>query len=188
MKNALNLKVFAALAFVGAGMLLTGCKPDLTQANALAMIQAKYDQTPAVGVTITVDKNGLQQGLAAKYWTLTKVYPNLRWADYTLTAEGKKAITLLNGGDMIQWHPDSGTDSQFVVVTTAANHLKARDIQDIQDAVGGGKTVDFTEAVNLDGVPDVLQNIAHSAGNKLSNKRQADFAYEGSAWKLHSIE
>ncbi len=188
MRIALNMKVFAALAFMGAGLMLTGCKPDLTQANALAMIQAKYDQTPAVGVNITVDKTGLQQGLAAKYWSLTKVYPNLRWADYTLTPEGKKAFKLLSGGDLIQWHPDTGTDFQFVVVTTAANHLKARDVQDIQDAVGGGKSAAFTESVNLDGVPDALQSIAHNPGNKLSNLRQADFVYDSGAWKLQSIE
>ncbi len=48
---------------MGVGLLLTGCKPDLTQANALAMIQAKYDQLPAAGINITVDKQGMGQGI-----------------------------------------------------------------------------------------------------------------------------
>jgi hypothetical protein len=41
--------------------------------------------------------------------------------------------------------------------------------------------------VNLDGVPDALQQIAHNPGNKLSSKRQAEFALDGGAWKLVSI-
>jgi hypothetical protein len=37
-------------------------------------------------------------------------------------------------------------------------------------------------------VPAPLVNIAHNPGNRLSNKRQADFALENGGWKLHSIE
>jgi hypothetical protein len=73
------------------------------------------------------------------------------------------------------------------MVTVVANHLKARDIRDIQD-VGKTKTVTFTEVVDLTGVPDLLVNIAHNPGNQLSTTRQADFALDGDAWKLQSIE
>lgn len=188
-KNSLNLKVFGALALLGTGLLMTGCKPDLTQANALAMIQAKYDQTPAVGVNITVFDLGMRQGVVAKYWVKTKDYPNKIWADFTLTPEGKKALTLPKGGDVIQWHPEIANDPNYsvVVTTVAANHLKARDIKGIQDEVGGSKGAEFTESVNLDGVPGPLQDIAHDPGNKLSTKRQATFVLDGGAWKLQSI-
>ena len=42
-------------------------------------------------------------------------------------------IKLPKGGDVIEWRPDSVTDTRFVavVVTVAANHLKAHDIKDI---------------------------------------------------------
>ena len=36
--------------------------------------------------------------------------------------------------------------------------------------------------------PGRLQDIAHNPGNKLSNKRQAEFALDGGAWKLVSIK
>ena len=174
---------------MGVGLLLTGCKPDLTQANALSMIQAKYDQLPATPINITVDKQGMGQGISAKYWNLTKIYPNKYWADYTLTADGKKVIKLAAGGDTIQWRPENADDKNFTVVltTVVANHLKARDIKEITDEVGGGKGAAFTEAVNLDGVPDGLQGIAHNPGNKLSTKRQASFVLDGGAWKLQGI-
>lgn len=191
MKKALNLKIFGAAALLSASLLFTGCKsaPDLTQANALALIQAKYDQTPAVGANITVDDLGMRQGATAKYWTRTTIYPNKIWADFTLTADGKKALKLPKGGDVIQWRPESATDTKYsiVVVTVAANHLKAKDIKEITDEVGGGKGAQFTESVNLDGVPDALQNIAHNPGNKLSTTGQADFVLEGGVWKLNSI-
>jgi len=191
-KNTLNLKVLGVAAFLGAGLLLTGCKsaPDLTQANAQALIQAKYDQTPAVGANITVDDLGMRQGIAAKYWERTTVYPNKYWADFTLTAEGKKVIKLLNGGSVIQWRPASLEDKKYsvVVTTVAANHLKAHDVRDPQDEVGGTKSSVYSEAVDLTGVPDALQNIAHNPGNKLSSKKTATFAVDGGAWKLQSIQ
>ena len=92
---------------MGAGMLLAGCKsaPDLTQADALAMIQAKYDQTPAAGANITVNGLGMRQGVTAKYWERTKKYPNGYWADFKLTPDGKKVLKLASGGDVIQWRP-----------------------------------------------------------------------------------
>jgi hypothetical protein len=190
-KNAVKMVVLGALAFLGAGMFLSGCKsaPDLTQANALALIQAKYDQTPAVAANITVDDLGIQQGFTAKYWERTKVYPNKYWADFTLTPEGKKALKLPGGGDVIQWRPENASDAHFsvIVVTAVANHLKAHDMTDLQDETGGAKAADFIEGVSLDGVPDALQQIAHNPGNKLSSKRTADFVLDGGAWKLQSI-
>lgn len=191
MKNAVNMKVLGVVALLGTGLLLTGCKPapDLTETSALAMIQAKYDQMPAAGVNITVDDLGMRQGIAAKYWERTKVYPNKFWADFTLTPEGKKALSLPKGGDVIQWRPDSLSDTHFsvVVVTVAANHMKAHDIKELQDEVGGSKSTTFTLSENLDGVPSALQNIAHNPGNKLSSKHTATFVLDGGAWKLQLI-
>jgi hypothetical protein len=176
-------------------MLLTGCKsaPELTQAYAQTLIQAKYDQTPAVGANIAVDDLGMRQGAIAKYWDRTKIYPNKYWADFTLTPEGKKAVKLPAGGDVIQWRPENADDKGYslVVVTVAANHLKAHEVTNIQDEVipgaSTGKSVSFTESVNLDGVPGPLQDIAHNPGNKLSAKRQADFVLDGGAWKVQAI-
>ncbi len=186
------MNVLLALAIMGAGMVVAGCKsaPELTEAQATAMIQAKYDATPQVGVNITVNNDGMVQGATAKYWNRTTIYPNKYWADFTLTPEGKKLVKLSSWGDVIKWRPQSPTDENYsiVVITVAANHLKVRDIKSIQDAVGGGKTVMYTESVDLTGVPDVLQSIAHNPGNKLSSTGQADFVVEGGAWKLQSIE
>ena len=85
---------------------------------------------------------------------------------------------MTGGGDVIKWRPDSPTDNKYsvVMVTVAANHLKARDIKDIQD-VGKTKTVIFTEGVDLTGVPDVLVGIAHNPGNELTTSRQATLCY-----------
>jgi hypothetical protein len=196
MKIAGKLQALGALAILGAGMTLTGCKsaPELTAANAQALIQASYDQTAPVGASITVDDLGMRQGIAAKYWTRTKEYPNRFWADFALTDDGKKVAKLPSGGDVIQWRPDNATDTHYsiIVVTTVANHLKAHDINNIQDEVVPGVDTAmgaaYTEGVNLDGVPGPLQDIAHNPGNKLSTKRHADFSLEDGAWKLHSIE
>ena len=191
MRNAVKTSVFGTLALLGAGLLLTGCKtaPELTQANAQALIQAKYDQTPAVGANIAVSELGLAQGVTAKYWARTQIYPNRFWADFTLTPDGKKVLKLVKGGDVIQWRPESAGDKGYsvVVVTVAANHLKARDIKEIQNQAGGGKGADFTESIAWDGVPGPLQDIAHNPGNKLSAKRHADFVLDGGAWKLQAI-
>ena len=68
MRNTLTRKTLGAMALLGAGLLLAvGCKstPDLTQANALALIQAKYDQTPPAGINITVSDLGMRQGIVA---------------------------------------------------------------------------------------------------------------------------
>jgi len=190
-KNAVKTNVLLTLAIIGAGMVLAGCKsaPPLAQDQALAMIQAKYDATPAVGANITVNNDGMVQGATAKYWGRTTIYPNKYWADFTLTPDGKKLVKLTGGGDVIKWRPESPTDKKYsiVVVTVAANHLKARDIKDVQD-VGKTKTVLFTEGVDLTGVPAPLVSIAHNPGNQLSTTRQADFILDGDTWKLQSIE
>ncbi len=173
------------------GLGLSGCKsaPELTASQAQALIQAKYDQTPPVGANVTVDDLGMRMGVTAKYWDRSKAYPNKFWADFTLSPEGKKAIKLMGGGEVIQWRPESPDDKSFSVVvqTVAANHLKARVDSDPQDEVGGTKSVVFTEAVNLEGAPSALQDIAHNPGNKLSSKKTATFALENGAWKLASI-
>jgi hypothetical protein len=190
-KIAVNLRGLGTVALLGAGLVLTGCKsaPELTAANAQALIQAKYDQDPAVGAAITITDLGMQQGHTAKYWDRTKVYPNKYWADFTLTADGKKALKAPGGGDVIQWRPQSESDKSYSVVVTAVatNHLKAHDVKDPQDEVGGTKSAVFTEAVSLDGLPSALQDIAHDPGNKLSTKRTATFTLENGAWKLSSI-
>jgi hypothetical protein len=194
-KKALSFKVLAVSAFAAAGLMLglglSGCKsaPELTAAQAQALIQAKYDQSPPVGANITVDDLGMRMGVTAKYWDRSKAYPNKFWADFTLSPDGKKAIKLADGSDTIKWRPESADDKSFsiVVVTTATNHLKAHDVKDPVDEVGGTKSVVFTEAVSLDGVPGPLQDIAHNPGNKLSSKKTATFALDGGAWKLQGI-
>jgi hypothetical protein len=190
-KIAAKLNVLGTVALLSAGLLFTGCKtaPELTAANAQALIQAKYDQDPATGAPITVTGLGIQQGHSAKYWDRTKVYPNNYWADFTLTDDGKKVVKLPGGGDVIQWRPSSAEDKTYstVVTTVATNHLKAHDVKDPEDEVGGTKAAVFTEAVSLDGVPGPLQDIAHDPGNKLSTKRTATFTLVDGAWKLTSI-
>ncbi len=191
MKNAVKMLVLGTLSFVGAGLFLSGCKsaPELTKAEAQAMIQAKYDQTPAVGATILVDQGGLARGVTAKYWERTKLYPNRFWGDFTLTPAGKKVLTLQKGGDVIEWHPQNAGDKnyEFAVVTTQANHLKAQDLNDPQDDLGGTKAVSFVEVVDLDGVPSDVKVMSNAPGNRLSGKHMATFALVDGAWKLQTI-
>lgn len=192
----LNWKTLGALFLVGSGLVVAGCKsaPELTKDQALKMVQDKYDQSPGVGVNILVDDPGMMQGAKAKLWDRTKVYPNKLWADFKLTPEGKKAVTLPSGGDTIEWRPASLDDKNYsvVVTTVAANHPKAKDMGDLQDEMLPGadtaRAGKYTEVVNLTGVPDVLQDIAHHPGNKLSSKKQADFALVNGSWQLKSIE
>jgi len=188
---ASEMKLLGALALVGVGLFAAGCKsaPELTAANAQALIQAKYDQSPPVGANVFVDDTGMQQGVRAKYWDLSKPYPNKFWADFTLLPEGKKAVKLAGGGDVIQWRPESVMDKKFsvIMVTVATNHLKAHDVKDPQDEVGGTKSAVYTEGVSLDGVPAPLAEIAHNPGNKLSTKRTTTFVLDGGAWKLQAI-
>ncbi len=191
MKNAGKIHILGALALLGVGLLAAGCKsaPPLAQADALSMIQAKYDQSPPVNTDIVVSDLGMRQGVTAKYWEGIKKYPNGYWADFKLTPDGKKVVKLSNGGDTIQWRPDGPNDPHYsiTVTTVAANHLKARDIHNIED-VGNTKTAEYTEDVDLSGLPDALQSIAQDPGNQLSTMRSATFALDGGAWKLQSIQ
>lgn len=191
MKNAGKLQTWGTLALLGAGLLWTGCKsaPPLAQADALTIIQAKYDQSPPVNSAIVVNDLGMREGVTAKYWQGAKKYPNGYWADFKLTPDGQKLVKLASGGDTIEWRPDSPDDPHYsiTVTTVAANHLKARDAQNVED-VGDTKTVEYTEDVNLTGLPDPLQGIAHNPGNRLSVTRTATFTLDGGAWKLGSIQ
>jgi hypothetical protein len=54
--------------------------------------------------------------------------------------------------------------------------------------VDTAKGASYVEGVDLTGVPDVLQQIAHEPGNRLSAKRHADFALVNGAWTLHSSQ
>jgi hypothetical protein len=177
------------MGIMGAGLLLTGCKsaPELKQAEAQAMIQAKYDQMTPTGAIIVVDEQGLMRGVTAKYWERTKLY-NKFWGDFTLTPEGKKVLKLEKGGDVIHWQPQNAGDKSytFSVVTVAANHFKAHVTGDPQDDVASTKTVTYQENVNLDGVPDDLKFMSSGVGNRLSTKHVATFALDGGAWKLQS--
>lgn len=188
-KNAGKLFALGMMGIVGAGLLLTGCKsaPELTQAEAQAMIQAKYDQASPTGAVILVDEQGLARGVTAKYWERTKVY-NRFWGDFTLTPEGKKVLTLQKGGDVIHWQPLNAGDKNytFTIVTVAANHAKAHVTGDPQDDVNSTKTVTYQENVNLDGVPNDLKIMSSGPGNRLSTKHVATFALDGGAWKLQS--
>jgi len=187
------LKVYAlgALVLGMTGLLMTGCKstPELTKDAAVAMIQAKYDQEPPVSANILVNDAGMKTGVTAKYWDRSKAYPNNYWADFKLTDAGKKAVKLPGGGDTIEWHPESATDTKYQIVVNpaVANHLKAKNASDPQDEMSGTKSVQFDEVTNMDGVPDTLQTIARETSTKISTRRTATFVVDNGAWKLQSI-
>lgn len=192
-----NWRALGAVVLVSSGLAITGCKsaPELTSAQAQALVQAKYDQTPPTGINILVDDAGMRQGAVAKLWDRTKVYPNRLWADFKLTPEGKKVVVLPGGGDVIEWRPANLEDKTYsiVVTTTAANHLKARGMGDPQDEMLPGaataKGASYTETAVLTGVPQVLQDIiANNSLNKVSSKKQADFVLENGTWQLKSIQ
>ncbi len=190
MRNVGKFEVVGALVLFSAGLLSIGCKsaPELTQADATSMIQGNYAQSQPANVNIVVDDLGMRQGITAKYWEGVKKYPNGYWADFKLTPEGKKLVKLASGGDTIEWRPDGPNDPRYSVtlMTVVASRPKIVDIGSVEDN-GPGKTVAFSEDVNLDGVPDPLQGIAHNPGNTLSVRRRADFVLANGAWKLDSI-
>jgi len=190
-RNRGKLQTLGALALLGAGVLVAGCKsaPELTQADALSMIQAKYDQSPGVTTDIVVNDLGMRQGYAAKYWGEVKRFPNGYWADFKLTDDGEKVVKLPNGGDTIEWRPNGPNDPRYVITVTtiATSHPKARDVRDIQD-LGNGKIATYTEDVNLDGLPAPLQGIAHNPGNELTSMRHANFVLTNGAWTLQSTQ
>jgi hypothetical protein len=191
-RYASKVQSLSAFVLLAVGLALAGCKtaPPLTKEQALSIIQAKYDSTPAAPASITVNDLGMREGVTAKYWVGLKRYPNGYWGDFQLTPEGKKVVTLVDGGDVIQWRPEQPQDPKYAIAlqTTTANHLKARDITDIEDDGSGGKTVAYTEDVVLTGVPDPLQGIARNPGNRLSTKRAAFFTLKDGSWTLQSIE
>jgi len=195
-KTLLKLKALGAVVLMGAGFLVTGCNstPELTQADALKLVQADYDKAAPAGITIFVDDLGMRQGATAKYWDRTTIYPNKYWADFKLTDAGKKVVKLENGGDKIEWRPASADDKSYhiKVTTIQANHLRAHDLGNIEDSVIPGvdhaKSAKFTEGVDLTGVPDPLQQIAHNPGNRLSTKRTAEFALANGAWTVHGVQ
>lgn len=193
MAKLFGLSSFAVLAVAGAGLLCAGCKsaPDLTSSNARVLLQADYDGSPAEGLIVMVDRTGLKQGLNAHLWKLTKVYPNQRWADYTLTPEGQAILTLNGGGDVIQWRPDDNGDAHFFVTSLVTTHRRVLQVSDPQDDVVANvptaKSAFFVEGVNFEGVPQPIQEIAHNPGNTLTTRREVDFSLENGAWKVHSI-
>lgn len=193
MDKPLALSSFVVLALAGASLLSAGCKsaPDLTNGNARVLLQADYDGRPAQRLIVMVDRTGLKQGLNAHLWKLTKVYPSQRWADYTLTPEGKAVLDLNGGGDVILWRPDDNGDAHFFVTTLAATHPRVLQVsepqEDVVAEVHTAKSAYFVEGVNFEGVPQPIQDIAHNPGNTLSTRREADFSLENGAWKVHSI-
>ena len=190
-KSMRKLQACGALALLTVGLAVAGCKSaaPLAQADALKMIQANYDQAQPANTDIVVNDLGMRQGVTAKYWLGVKKYPNGYWADFKLTPDGKKLVKLANGGDTIEWRPESPDDPHYSITmtTVAGNKLKARDVQEPEDA-GDTKTAGFTEDVDLSGLPDALQAIAHNPGNQLSVHRTATFTQSGGAWKLQSVQ
>ena len=192
MKKAMRMWVFGVLGLASLGVLVSaGCKsaPELSSADAQKLIQAKYDADPAVPATIRVDDNGMRQGVTAKYWDRSKAFPIKWWADFKLSDAGKKAIKLANGGDTIEWRPDSAEDKNFAVTvqSVATGHPKATGVKDPQAEGDTTKTVEFNETQNLEGLPAPLADMAHNPGNKLSTHRTATFTLDSGAWKLQSI-
>ena len=194
MNKSMKFRAAGVLVVLGAGVMMTGCNftPELSKTMALTLVQADYDKRTPAPASIAVDDMGLKQGINSKLWKLTKVYPNNRWADYTLTDDGKKVIKLSGTGDVIQWRPEEGSkDFHFFVTTAAANHMKAKDIDDPQDDVVANvqtaRSARFTEVYDWTGIPDAVQTIAHNAINRPSTHRQADFALVNGAWTVHSI-
>jgi hypothetical protein len=187
-KNA--AKIFGVLAILTTGAFISGCKsaPPLTQADAQAMIQAKYDQMPPQPFTIVLNDLGMRQGIADKYWEGVKKYPNGYWGDFKLTDLGRKQVKLSDGSDVIKWRPDRPDDLRYAysMSTVALNHLKARGLGEIQD-VGPTKVVPYYEDVVLN-VSESLSTIVHNPGNELSTRRQATFVLDNGTWKLESIE
>jgi len=92
------------------------------------------------------------------------------------------------GGDVIQWHPLNAGDKNFsvVVVTVAANHLKAHDVGDPQDDVGG----DQDRLVRGDRKPgrraERFADHVNGPGNRLSSRHMPLLRWMGAPGKLQS--
>jgi hypothetical protein len=194
--KTLQIKVLGAVALLGAGLALSGCKsaPELSDSQATSLIQAKYDQSPPVAVTLLVDDLGMRQGATGKLWDRTKIYPNKIWADFKLTDDGKKAVTLTGGGDTIEWRPADANDKDYTIrITTAATgKLQAHGLEGLSDEMldgaGTAKGADFNEVVDVSAMPDALQQIARNPENRLVTRRHADFTLDNGTWTLHGIK
>ena len=190
MKIAVKMQALAAVALLGVGVMLSGCKsgPELSKDQAQALIQAKYDAMPGTKLDIAVGDRGMQQAVTAGYVTGLKRYPNGYWADFKLTPAGAKVISI-SGGDVIQWRPRQPSDPRYVITATsvALTKLKARDLGEVT-AAGDNKTVSFTEDVNLSALPAALQEMARNPGNKLTDKKTATFALVNGAWAIQKID
>lgn len=190
-KSAVKMQAFAALVLLGAGAFLAGCKsaPDLTQDQAKAMIQAKYDQDPGSAFHIAVDDAGMQEGVLAKYWSGVKRYPNGYWGDFKLTPDGAKLVKLPSGGDTIQWRPESPSQPNYMIalVTLATVKHQVRNIGEVQ-TLTDKRAVRFTEDADLSSLPASLRTIAQNPGNQLSTQRVATFTLANGAWTLESVQ
>jgi len=190
-KNALKIQALAALVLLGPGGFLAGCKsaPELTQDQAKAMVQAKYDSDPSTVFNIAVDDRAMQRGVHANYWLGVKRYPNGYWGDFKLTPDGKKVVKLPDGGDTIQWRPEGLGDSKYtiIVVPLVTSKFKGRNFGDVQ-TIADTRTVTYMEDVDLSSMPAPLQDIARNPSNKLSSQRVATFTLVNGAWTLKSIE
>lgn len=191
MKIAVKMQALVALALLGTGLVVAGCKsaPELTKQQAQSLIQAKYDATPGAPIDINVNDRGMQQGVTAGYWLGVKRYPNGYWADLKVTPAGLKAFKLLSGKDIIEWRPLSPQDPRYAIAVTSLTDakMKADNLGDIQDD-GSNKTVSFSELMDLSALPAPLAEIAHNPGNRLSTKRVATFVLNNGTWALQSIE
>lgn len=179
------------MALLAVGGFLAGCKsaPELTKDQAKTLIQAKYDQDPGTPFTIAVNDAGMQKGVHSNLWLLVKRYPNGYWGDFKLTPDGAKAIKMPNGGDTLQWRPDSPSSPSYTISVTpqAASKFKSSDLQDVQ-TVGETRTVSYTENVDLSTLPAGLQALAQNPPNQISTQRLATFTLVNGAWALKSIE
>jgi hypothetical protein len=179
------------VGLVGAGLVLAGCNsaPELTKDNAQALIQAHYDGLAPVSANVLVNDDGMKTGVSAKYWDRSKAYPNKYWADFKLTDAGKKAVKLPAGGDTIEWHPASETDTTYTVVVNPVltSHLKAKNLADPQDETNGVKSIRFDEVTSLEGVPDPVQSMARGTSTRISARKTATFVLDNGAWKLQGV-
>ena len=190
MKIAVKMQALLALAVLGSVVTLSGCKsgPDLTKDQAQALIQAKYDAMPGAKLDIAVGDRGMQAAVKAGYLLGLKKYPNGYWADFKLSPEGVKALTV-PGGETIQWRPTAPDDPHYAITMTTVGltKLKARDLGDVTPA-GDNKTVSYTEDLNLTKLPAGIQEMAHTPGNKLNSKKTATFNLVNGAWAVQSID
>jgi hypothetical protein len=56
------------------------------------------------------------------------------------------------------------------------------------DGIGTAKGADYSEVVDLSGMPEPIQQIGRNPGNRLSARRHADFSLENGTWTLHAIK